>query len=307
MPRRSAPSANTPRGSNVAVTPVDAATGSNPVRLTFDTVTEPGDTVLVIGVVGPPPPPGVTGGRPPRFHDLSTTAAFTGNVEVCVSYAGTTFDSIPSLWHFENGGWVDITVRHDRAPTGGLWRHPLAVALCGVCADQPAAVARSAGGPNRRSDERHGSHRGLQRDGQRSRRGPAHTRVRACQRFPVCVGCDLGQCSVVDSAGAGAEGRFSVTVRDTTPPALTVPHHVSATPPAPPEQLSPTSTSAEDRVDGAVAPACATGFGRHLPHWQYHRPLHRHRCARQRRTAQLHGQRHRRHSVDHRQAERQRT
>ena len=86
-----------------------------PSRLTFDTVTQPGDTVLVIGAVGPPPPPGFEHGNPPRYYDLSTTAAFTGSVEVCVSYAGTTFGGVPTLWHFENAAWANITIRHDPA------------------------------------------------------------------------------------------------------------------------------------------------------------------------------------------------
>ena len=40
---------------------------------------------------------------------------FTGNVEVCVRYAGTTFDDAPRLWHFENAAWVNITTLQDGA------------------------------------------------------------------------------------------------------------------------------------------------------------------------------------------------
>ena len=106
---------NTPLGTDVSLTPVDAGTGRTPVTLRFNTVTQPGQTVLVIGATGPPPPPGFERGNPPQYYDLSTTAAFTGNVEVCVRYAGTTFGGAPTLWHFENAGWVNITVRHDPA------------------------------------------------------------------------------------------------------------------------------------------------------------------------------------------------
>ena len=66
------PAGNTPRGSDVVVRLADAATGSGLARLTFDTVTQPGDTVLVIGAVGPPPPPGFEHGNPPCYYDLST-------------------------------------------------------------------------------------------------------------------------------------------------------------------------------------------------------------------------------------------
>ena len=301
-----APPVNTPRGVGVAVTPIDAATGGTPVRLTFATVTEPGDTVVVIGP-GPPPPPGVTGGRPPRFYDLSTTAAFTGNVEVCVSYAGTTFDSIPSLWHFENGGWVDITVRHDRASQeicGGA-RSLSPFALFAPINQAPSVVV-----PAELVAEATGA-AGAAVMFSATASDPEDGPI-----TPICVPASGSQfglgvtsvtCSVADSAGAGAEGRFSVTV----------PRHHAAGADCP--------TSGQRDGNQRRRRGCGlrhlgrgsgrrsgranlrTGFGRHLPHWQYHGPLHRDRCARQRRATQLHSQRHRRHSVDHRQAGRQRS
>lgn len=109
------PSGNTPAGTNVVVTPLDVAGNSAPVRLKFSTVTQAGNTTVASGAPGPPPPPGFEYGTAPRYYDLGTTAGFSGNVEVCIAYGATTFGGAPTLWHFDNGAWVNITVSHDPA------------------------------------------------------------------------------------------------------------------------------------------------------------------------------------------------
>jgi len=65
--------------------------------------------------VGPPPPSGFALGAPPRYFDVSTTAVFTGNAQVCINYGGIGFHGMPSLRHFENGIWVDVTLSVDTA------------------------------------------------------------------------------------------------------------------------------------------------------------------------------------------------
>ena len=256
-----APSANTPRGTNVAVSPLDATTGSSPVRLTFDAVTEPGDTVLVIGVVGPPPPPGFTGGRPPRFYDLSTTATFAGDVEVCVSYAGTTFDTAPSLWHFETGAWADITARHDRAQQAicGDTRSLSPFALFAPLNQPPSVVVPAALAAEATSAA------GAAVMFSATASDPEDGLI-----TPVCVPASgsrfaLGEtvvtCSAADSSGASAEGRFSITVRDTSPPVLVVPQSVNATATSAAGAVVAYVASAVDLVDGPSAPVCAPASG----------------------------------------------
>lgn len=105
--------ANTARGTNVVVMPLDPGTQTSPVTVTFPAVTQPGNTTLVIGPAGPPPPAGFAQGAPPLYYDVSTTAVFQGNAQVCVSYAGVSFQGPPALWHFQNGAWVNITTTVD--------------------------------------------------------------------------------------------------------------------------------------------------------------------------------------------------
>ena len=106
---------NTPSGTDIEVSPQDATSSGTPVTLTFAQVTAAGNTALATSNSGPPPPAGFLLGAPPVYYDLSTTAAFAGNIEVCIDYTGTTFtdEAAIQLYHFESGAWVQITTTHD--------------------------------------------------------------------------------------------------------------------------------------------------------------------------------------------------
>jgi len=105
----------TPIGTNVVVQPTDVTTGTTPVTLTFDEVTGAGFTSLTTSNGGPLPPSGFILGTPPVYYDMSTTAAFAGNIEVCLDYTGTAFidETALRLYHFEGGAWVNVTISHD--------------------------------------------------------------------------------------------------------------------------------------------------------------------------------------------------
>ena len=85
---------HTATGANVVVTPVDATTGSSPVRITFGTVTFAGVTTLQTSNTGPPAPSGfeVAG----SYYELSTTAAFD-EAEVCFEIVPP---SAPTIAHW---------------------------------------------------------------------------------------------------------------------------------------------------------------------------------------------------------------
>jgi hypothetical protein len=109
---------NTPAGSDVSVTPVDVATGGTPIELTFDDVTGSGNTLLTLSDTGPPPPGAFTFGDNATFYDLSTTATFTGSIEVCITYDEASLPGAESdlkLLHYDESvpGWVDITTSLD--------------------------------------------------------------------------------------------------------------------------------------------------------------------------------------------------
>jgi hypothetical protein len=65
------------------------------------------------------------------------------------------------------------------------------------------------------------------------------------------------QCAASDRTGNTATGSFTVTVTDTTPPALTVPDNISAIASGSSGAPAAYVASATDLVDGVVVPACA--------------------------------------------------
>lgn len=108
------PTPNTPAGANVVVNLVSGpGGGSNTV--TFANVTQAGNTSMTISSAGPAPPSGFKLGNPPTYFDLTTTAVFSGTVQVCIDYSGISFgnEAALKLFHFEGGVWVDATVSLD--------------------------------------------------------------------------------------------------------------------------------------------------------------------------------------------------
>lgn len=100
------PSNNTPTGSNVDYT-------ENGVNLEFSQVTAGGITSVTTSSTGNQPLAGFRLGNPPTYYNISTTATFSGNVEVCINYSSLNVpgnENVLKLMHYEPGaGWVDIT------------------------------------------------------------------------------------------------------------------------------------------------------------------------------------------------------
>ena len=108
---------NTPSGPNVAVNPVDASTGSQPVNVTFASVTQGGTTALTTSSAGPAPPSGFVLGSPATYYDVTTTSSYTSLIQVCIKYAGVSYqdEAALKLLHYENGQWTDVTTYVDTA------------------------------------------------------------------------------------------------------------------------------------------------------------------------------------------------
>ncbi len=96
------------------VQPQDLATGTTPVTVTFDEVTESGATTLTISNTGPPPPSGFQLGEPPTFYEVTTTASHSGQIELCIDYSGIGFTGDESqlrLTHYDEVSEpLDVTV-----------------------------------------------------------------------------------------------------------------------------------------------------------------------------------------------------
>jgi hypothetical protein len=110
------PVANTPPGANVVV---DLVYGDFTASLTFDNVTTPGNTTLEVAA-GCPGLPGSFIIPSAVCYNLTTTAVFSGSVDVCFSYDDTVIpgnESNVRLVHYDTTldppDWVDITTTLD--------------------------------------------------------------------------------------------------------------------------------------------------------------------------------------------------
>lgn len=106
---------NTPVGDAVVVQPVDATTGTTPIELTFENVSSDGQTTLVTDDTPPAIPDGFAFGDPPTYFDITTTAEFSGNIQIAFDYSGMTFadENALSLMHYVGGEWKDVTTTRD--------------------------------------------------------------------------------------------------------------------------------------------------------------------------------------------------
>ena len=99
--------ASSPAGSPVEVT-VDGAT------ITFDNVEAGGDTTVTESDMGPPSPNFEVSCTPPVYYDITTTATYSGLIEICLTYDDTVCDeSDLHLFHYEGGTWEDVTTSVD--------------------------------------------------------------------------------------------------------------------------------------------------------------------------------------------------
>jgi hypothetical protein len=104
---------NTQPGANGSVAPMAPRSNTSPATVTFTVVTQAGGTGVSTSSTGNAPPAGFELGDPPVFYDVATSASYTGTIVLCFKYAGITFNGQPHLFHFQNGAWVDVTISVD--------------------------------------------------------------------------------------------------------------------------------------------------------------------------------------------------
>jgi hypothetical protein len=105
------PGTATPAGTNVNIGPIP------PVSITFSNVTTAGATSVTTTNTNPDPlPAGFSLGTPPVYYEISTTALFSGAIQVCITYNPAQFappETAIRLLHDENGVFIDRTTSLD--------------------------------------------------------------------------------------------------------------------------------------------------------------------------------------------------
>ena len=106
---------DTVTGTDIVVAPLDQNTGEAVTTLTFDEVTATGTTTLASSSTGTPPPRGFALGTPPTYYEITTTASFAGNIEVCIDYSEVFFENENELklYQYEDSFWANRTTTQD--------------------------------------------------------------------------------------------------------------------------------------------------------------------------------------------------
>lgn len=91
------------------------------VSLTFDSVSQADSTTMTITGDGPEPPSAfeIVPENAPIYYNITTSAAFEGNVQVCINYDATNISPLEEsslrLLHYDTSVWIDITISLDTA------------------------------------------------------------------------------------------------------------------------------------------------------------------------------------------------
>ena len=93
----------------------DVFVSENSVDLTFSEVNFAGNTTVATSSSGTQPPTVFKLGNPPTYYNITTTATFSGTVEICINYDETTIQGNENnlkLLHFDQN-WTDVTTSLD--------------------------------------------------------------------------------------------------------------------------------------------------------------------------------------------------
>ena len=115
------------------------------VELTFDNVVTGGETKMTVTTTGPEVPSfySIIPANAPTYYNLTTTAQYNGNIEICITYdeSDLTWEEEKALTilHFDGVDWVDVTSSLDPYFTN---------TLCGLTTSlSPFVVAIKTGEP----------------------------------------------------------------------------------------------------------------------------------------------------------------
>ncbi len=95
--------------------------------------------------------------------------------------------------------------------------------------------------------------------------GPLPVNCSANSGSTFALGSTLVTCTATDAHGNTGSASFTVTVQDTTPPALTVPADMVLEATGPSGAATTFSASATDSVDGSIVPICTPASGSTFP------------------------------------------
>lgn len=253
--------AATPVGTNVTVQPTDDLGMPQPIQLFFHNVISPGFTTAIPLPGGPALPPNFQ--LRGQMYDITTTAQYELTITVC--FVGGPFLPSDRLLHYENGNWVELA-NQQLWPSGGPYTQ-----LCAVTNSlSPFAVASVINTPptlflptsiTAEAASAAGASVMFTVGASDAEDGPLTASCTPGSGTLFPIGVTTVDCTATDALGAGASGAFTVTVADTTPPAIATPAPITQTATTSNGVAVGFTVTASDLVSGSLTPSCAPASG----------------------------------------------
>jgi hypothetical protein len=107
---------STDTGANVVVAPAITGGSAPNITVTFAQVTTGGTTSVALSSAGPATPGSFQLAASPTYYDVSTTAAYSSSITVCLPYDPTAYSdpSLVRLLHWNGTSWDDVTTSLDQ-------------------------------------------------------------------------------------------------------------------------------------------------------------------------------------------------
>ena len=267
----------TPEGTNVRTDLGGGTTAVGGLALQFARVNAAGITTVVKSGLGPPP---ATGYRilgfegAPTYWDLTTTAAYSGDITVCIHYNPTDVkgkENLLELHHDDGTGFkkvrnmmLDVVMDVVCGDTDSLSPFVIVEPIVGdntpPAVTVPANLALEATGPG-------GAVATFVAAATDAEDGSPETICAPASGSTFAIGTTPVTCTATDGGGLSASASFTVTVADTAKPAFTgVPDKIIAYATSRKGALvSYTAPTASDAVYGSSAVTCAARVGRAVP------------------------------------------
>ena len=254
---------------NQAVAATNAQNVPQPVTASFAGVTQPG--LLTADVIPAPAAPPAGFDLIGDVFDVVTTALVTPPTEVCL--LGSAFPADARVVHYDGGVWVDVTstVTATRVCASVATLSPFAV----ITGTNHAPTADAGAPQTVEATSAAGAAVTLTGTGTdpdagdtltfRWAEGATLLGTSASLTVTLGLGTHTITLTVTDSRGASASADTVVTVRDTTPPTVTVPPNATIDATSASGAVFTFTTTASDIVNGQLVPSCTPPSGSTFP------------------------------------------
>lgn len=251
-------------GTDITVQPVSDIGEPQPIAVTFASVSSPGFTTAIPSATGPALPADLRLGS--SYYDIFSTARYTAPITVCVTGQ---FAGAPTLLQLDNGSWVTLP-NQQALPVSGppfttscATTSSLSSLVVGVANTPPALLLPA--GITAEASSAAGAVVAFVATANDAEDGGLSVACSPVSGALFPLGVTTVTCGAIDANGANASGTFTVTVVDSTAPAIVVPANITQTTTSTSGLAVSFTVTANDSVSGGLTPSCVPASGSVFP------------------------------------------